>query len=109
MRRPPRYFWLTLAGLALAGLAPSSARASCGHYVQIRTPSAEGQPAKAAPGPGQTPGATEHEVPAPDAPAPRPCSGPTCSEGRLPVAPPPTAPAPSGEDRWGQGLSQALS
>src|SRR5207302_1644036 len=89
MKRPTRYLWLTLAGLAFAGLAPSTARASCGHYVLIGSPQKESN----SQAPPARPTAAEQQLPA----APRPCSGPGCSEGHEPLLPLPTTP-PSAEE-----------
>jgi hypothetical protein len=67
-------------------LGPSIARAGCGDHVRFRQPA--------------DPGATAEKPIAP--PAPKPCHGPHCSGGgEQPLAPLP-APAPTGEERWGQ-------
>ncbi len=103
MRGPSRYFWVAVAVLALTGLAPSTARANCGHYVIIRSPlpdtsaAATNDPARPMPS----------EPPSPADPGP--CRGPGCSQGgdRLPLLPPPTT-EPVGGERWGHHLLQNL-
>ena len=98
MMRLHHYLWLAFVGLALAGLAPSTARAGCGHYVLIGSPLKESdkqaQPAK----PGQ---ADQHQTPVPMPPGPRPCTGPGCSQGHAPLLPLPTTPPSAEEERWG--------
>ena|SRR5438874_246513 len=97
MRRPTRYLWLPLAGLVFAGLAPSTARASCGHYVLVGSPLKEsGQQAQSA----KSSEAGQHQAPAPLPSGPRPCSGPGCSQGDEPFLPLPTTPSAE-EERWG--------
>ena len=101
MTRPPRYSWLTLALLALAGLAPSTARASCGHYVQIGSSLQDktSQADKAA-RTDKLAGA-EHPMPVPSSPGKKPCSGPGCSQGGQPLLPVPTTTPTIEEERWG--------
>ena len=97
MRRPPRYLWLALAGLALGGLAPSTARAGCSDYVHVGAPRHD--EAMQTSRPGKADAAAQHPLPAPS--HPRPCSGPGCSQGHQPLLPlPTTPPSPEGE-RWG--------
>src|SRR5205085_548752 len=107
MKRPTRYLWLTLAGLAIAGLAPSTARASCGHYVLIGSPltknNKQAQPATSGP-------ADQHPSSVPMPSGPRPCSGPGCSQGDEPVhVPLPTTPPSVEEDRWGHNAVEIPS
>src|SRR3954452_7083274 len=99
MTRLPRYLWLAFAGLALAGLAPSTARASCGHYVLIGSPLKDenGKQASAA----KPSEAGQAQMPVPMPPGPRPCSGPGCSQGHKPLLPLPTPPPSAEEEHWG--------
>src|SRR5215470_13885028 len=108
MRRPTRCFWLTLAGLVFVGIAPSSARASCGHYVIIGSPLKDegGKPSPQATMPD---GATHQNPIEPVHPGPKPCSGPGCSQGGEPLLPPPTAPTSIDEERWGHDLRGTVS
>src|SRR5438552_2399788 len=99
MIRPPRYLWLAFVGLAFAGLAPSTARASCGHYVLIGSPSQDTaeQVAQSA----KTSNSALPRMPVPSHPGHPPCSGPGCSQGGEPLLPLPTTPPSAEEERWG--------
>src|SRR5262245_3974330 len=108
MRRPTRCFWLTLAGLALVGLAPSSARASCGHYVIIGSPLKD-EAGKSSTQPTMPHGATQQNPIVPVHPGPKPCSGPGCSQRGEPLLPPPAAPTSIDEERWGHDLRGTVS
>src|SRR5438045_8776786 len=100
MTRPPRYSWLTLTLLTLTGLAPSTAQASCGHYVLSGSLQDEtGQADKAARS-DKFAGA-QHSMPVPSSPGKKPCSGPGCSQGGQPLLPLPTTTPSIEAEPWG--------
>src|SRR5262245_2681583 len=108
MTRPSRSLWLAFAGLALAGLAPSSARAaSCGHYVLIGSPSHHAS--EQAANPAKAPASELPSMPVPSHPGHKPCSGPGCSQGGEPLLPLPTTPSSPDEERWGQNALDTLA
>jgi hypothetical protein len=75
-----------LAGAVSAPMA----RAECGSYVMMGTrPTNEAQAVPAT----SDPSVQHHQPAAPGKPV-LPCSGPHCSGGSVPLAPPPTVPAP---------------
>ena len=101
MRRPPRYLWFALAGLALSWPAPV-ARAECGRYVLIGSPSRDrnGRVGTMAGEPATTTSPARHPTPTPSSPGPKPCPGPGCSQGGGPTFPSPVTPTSTAEEDW---------